>query len=237
MILLPAIDLLEGRAVRLYKGRRAEATDYGDPVTLARGFASRGGQWLHLVDLSGAFGETETHHRVIPQIIRAFDGPVEIGGGIRTLADISRRIEEWGADRVILGTAAVTQPALVEAACRRYPGRIACGIDAQDGRVALRGWVEESALTAQALAIRVKALGVETVIYTDIARDGTLAGPNVAATAQLIQTTGLQVIGSGGVDSLESLRALKAAGCAGAITGKALYAGAFTLEAALETVK
>ena len=237
MILLPAIDLMNGRAVRLYKGLKDKVTDYGDPVEIAASFRAQGAGWLHLVDLTGAFEGKGGHEQVIPAIVNAFDGPVETGGGIRTLADISRRIEEWGVSRVILGTVAVTKPDLVAEACRKYPGKIACGIDAKDGWVAVKGWVEKSTLKAAELALQMKNVGVNTVIYTDIDRDGAMQGPNVAATEALIRETGMDIIGSGGVNTLESLIALKNAGCAGAITGKALYEKAFTIPQALKAIE
>ena len=237
MILLPAIDLLNGRAVRLYKGLKDNVTDYGDPVEIAASFRAQGAQWLHLVDLTGAFEGKGGHEQVIPAIVKAFNGPVETGGGIRTMEDIARRIEDWGVSRVILGTVAVTNPDLVAEACERYPGQIACGIDAKDGWVAVKGWVEKSTLKAAELALRMKHVGVNTVIYTDIDRDGAMRGPNVTATAALISETGMEIIGSGGVNTLESLVALKKVGCAGAITGKAVYEKAFTIAEALEAVK
>lgn len=233
MIIYPAIDLLEGRAVRLTQGRREEATDYGDPVETARRWRRAGAKWLHLVDLTGAFDGKSRHAAVIHQVIEAFQGPVELGGGIRTMADIEIRLEALGVTRCILGTAAVEDPDLVKEACRRYPGRIACGIDAKNGMAMLRGWVQQTPFTASELALSMKSAGVRTIIYTDVARDGMMQGPNSSAAAQLVKETGMDVIGSGGVNSIESLIKLKSAGCAGAITGKALYENAFSLEDAI----
>lgn len=236
MILYPAIDLMGGQAVRLRQGRREDATVYGDPVALARAWREAGAEWLHLVDLDAAFaGKTEALP-LIRRIAAAFGGPVELGGGIRTLADVEVRLNA-GVTRCILGTAAAENPALVAEACALFPGRIVVGIDARDGLVALRGWVEASALTAVELALRMREAGVTDVIYTDVSRDGMLQGPNVAATRALVEQSGLRVIGSGGVSSLADIRTLKEAGCAGAILGKALYEKAFTLPEALETVK
>lgn len=237
MIIYPAIDLLDGRAVRLKQGRREDVTDYGDPVAIAKQWRDQGAKWLHLVDLTGAFDGKSCHAAVIHQIIEAFGGPVELGGGIRTMADIEIRIEALGAARCILGTAAVEDYELVKAACERYPGKIACGIDAKDGMVLLRGWVQQTPFTAVELAMSMKKAGVTTVIYTDISKDGMMQGPNVLATAQMVQETGMEIIGSGGVHTIESLLALKQAGCAGGITGKALYEKAFTLADAIRAVE
>ena len=236
MQLYPAIDLLEGQAVRLRRGKRDDVTVYGDPVRLAGKWRSLGGSWLHLVDLGAAFDGASRDLPLIRRIVEAFDGPVELGGGLRCLDDIAARMD-LGVSRCIIGSAAVDHPELVEQACARWPGRIACGIDAKDGLVATHGWVDVSQVTASALALRMKAVGVDTVIYTDISRDGMLQGPNVEATARLIRETGMQIVGSGGVSCLKDLRDLEQAGCAGAILGKALYEGAFTLDEALRTVK
>lgn len=236
MILYPAIDMLDGQAVRLRQGRREEATLYGDPETLARQWREQGGQWLHLVDLSAAFEGQSRQLPLIRRVVEAFQGPVELGGGLRTMEDIDRRMDA-GVARVILGTAAAENPGLVAEACRRYPGQVAVGIDAKNGFVATRGWVAETALTAAELALRMRELGVDTVIYTDVSRDGMMRGPNVEATAALIRATGMNVIGSGGVGGLQDVLALRGAGCAGAILGRALYEKAFTLADALSAVR
>ena len=235
MILYPAIDLMGGKAVRLRKGVRGDVTVYGDPVAIAGRLRAEGAQWLHLVDLEAAFDGVSTHLPLIGEIVRAFDGPVELGGGLRTPADVDARFA-LGVSRCIIGTAAFEHPEVVAEPCRRYPGQIAAGIDAKDGRVALRGWVETADITAVELALRMKALGVSVVIYTDVSRDGMMQGPNVAATRALVEATGMEITGSGGVSSLADLQALKAAGCAGAILGKALYEQAFTLAEALACV-
>ena len=233
MELFPAIDLLDGRAVRLRQGKRDDVTVYGEPVTLAKKWRSLGADWLHLVDLGAAFDGSTKDLPLIRQIVAAFDGRVELGGGLRSLEDIALRMEA-GVARCIIGTAAVSHPELVEEACRLWPGRIAVGIDAKDGLVATHGWVKVSELTASELALRMKAFGVDTVIYTDISRDGMMSGPNVKATRALVEATGMRITGSGGVSCLEDIRQLKKAGCAGAILGKALYEGAFTLEEAIK---
>ena len=236
MILYPAIDLLDGRAVRLRQGRREDVTDFGDPVALARRWREKGAQWLHLVDLEAAFDGQSRQLPLLERIVAAFGGPVELGGGLRTMEDIRLRMEA-GVRRCIIGTAAAENPDLVREACERWPGRIAVGIDGKNGRVALRGWVTTAELTAAELALQMKAAGVTTVIYTDVSRDGMMQGPNVSATRALIAQTGMEIIGSGGVSSLRDVAALREAGCAGAILGRALYENAFTLEEALESVR
>ncbi len=236
MIIYPAIDIKAGRAVRLYKGRAEEVTDYGHPLEMARRWQQEGAAWLHVVDLDGAFTGSAENAEFVRDITDQVSIPVQLGGGIRTLADIEERLLRWCVTRVILGTIALENPTLVQTACACFPGRVACGIDAKDGMVAVRGWVEKSTTTAVELALRMRDAGICEVIYTDISRDGTMTGPNVEATAALVAATGIQVIGSGGVHTLEDLIALQHAGCAGAICGKSLYAGAFTLAEALAAV-
>lgn len=232
MILYPAIDMLDGQAVRLRQGKRDDVTVFGDPVELAGKWRAAGAQWLHLVDLTAAFEGKTAHLPLLREVVAAFDGQVELGGGLRTMEDIALRVEA-GVSRCIIGTAAAENPQLVAEACRCFPGKIAVGIDAKNGLVATRGWVETTSVTAVDLALRMKDLGVTTLIYTDVSRDGMMQGPNVEATRQLIQATGMDVIGSGGISRLDDLRNLRSAGCAGAILGRALYEGAFTLEEAL----
>ena len=232
-IVYPAIDLLNGRAVRLRQGRREEAADCGDPVEMAALWRGKGAQWLHVVDLNAAFEGQSEQGDTIRRMAEAFGGPVQLGGGIRAMGDIDKRLQEWGVSRLILGTAAVTQPEIVREACAKYPGRIACGIDAKDGMVAIRGWVDVSGVTALELAMRMQEAGVAAVIYTDILRDGMLTGPNLEATKRLAGHVSLPVIASGGIASLGDIAAVKELGCAGVIVGKALYTGAFDLKEAL----
>ena len=233
MIIYPAIDMKDGRCVRLLQGRAEDVTDYGDPCEVARRWAQAGVRWIHLVDLDGAFSGQGKNREVIAHIAQEQSVPVQLGGGIRTMADVEDRLERVGVSRVILGTAAVENPRLVKEACRAYPGRVAVGIDARDGFVAVRGWTERSDVPALELARRVRDAGVETVVYTDISKDGMMQGPSIEQTARMVRESGLRVIGSGGVSSLADIGALKEAGCAGVITGKALYSGAFTLAQAL----
>lgn len=232
MQIYPAIDIKDGRAVRLRQGLAADVTDYGTPAEAAMDWKTQGATYLHVVDLDGAFEGKGRNLPLVAEIVRETGLPVELGGGIRTMEDIEARLS-LGVARVILGTVALTDPDLVRRACARYPGRIACGIDAKDGRVAVRGWVEASDVDPVDLALRMKDAGVQDVIYTDIRRDGMQTGPNVEATAELVRRTGLRVIGSGGVGKIQDLYDLRDAGCAGAIVGKALYNGNFTLAQAL----
>jgi len=234
MILYPAIDLKDGQCVRLLRGDMAAATVFGDdPAAQARAFAQAGCAWLHLVDLDGAFAGRPVNGAAVRAIVSAVDVPVQLGGGIRDMATI----ETWlaaGVARVILGTVAVEEPDLVRAAAARFPGRIAVGLDAREGRVATRGWAEETEAQAADLARAFADAGIAAIIYTDIDRDGAMGGPNVAATAALARAIPVPVIASGGVASLADLLALRAAGpIAGAISGRALYDGALDLEAAL----
>jgi len=232
MQIYPAIDIKDGRAVRLRQGLAADVTDYGTPAEAAMDWKTQGATYLHVVDLDGAFEGKGRNLPLVAEIVRETGLPVELGGGIRTMEDIEARLT-LGVARVILGTVALTDPDLVRRACASYPGRIACGIDAKDGRVAVRGWVEASDVDPVDLALRMKDAGVLDVIYTDIRRDGMQTGPNVEATAELVRRTGLRVIGSGGVGKIQDLYDLRDAGCAGAIVGKALYNGNFTLAQAL----
>ncbi|PKP84224.1 MAG: 1-(5-phosphoribosyl)-5-[(5-phosphoribosylamino)methylideneamino]imidazole-4-carboxamide isomerase [Alphaproteobacteria bacterium HGW-Alphaproteobacteria-2] len=238
MILYPAIDLKDGACVRLLRGEMSKATVFGeDPAAQARGFAAAGCEWLHLVDLNGAFAGHPVNAAAVEAILAAVDVPCQLGGGIRDMATI----EHWlgkGVARVILGTVAVENPALVREAAEAFPGRVAVGIDARAGRVATRGWAEETGENATDLARRFEDAGVAAIIYTDIERDGAMQGPNVAATAALARAISIPVIASGGVSSLADLVALRDCGApvAGAISGRALYEGAIDLRAALASL-
>jgi phosphoribosylformimino-5-aminoimidazole carboxamide ribotide isomerase len=234
MILYPAIDLKDGQAVRLVQGEMDRATVFADdPAEPARRFASAGCQWLHLVDLNGAFAGAPVNAAAVRAILSAVSIPCQLGGGIRDRATIDRWLNA-GIARVILGTAAVEDPALVRDAARAHPGRIAVGIDARAGRVATRGWAEVTDITATDLALRFQDAGVAAIIYTDILRDGAMGGPNIAATADLARAVSIPVIASGGVASLQDLIALRDTGLiAGAISGRALYDGAIDLPGAL----
>jgi len=227
VILYPAIDLKDGQCVRLLRGDMAAATVFNDdPAAQAAAFEAAGCQWVHLVDLNGAFAGRAVNAAAVEAVLARVRAPCQLGGGIRDLA----AIEGWlskGLARVILGTVAVRDPALVRGAARAFPGRVAVGIDARGGRVAVQGWAETTDLTALDLARRFEDAGVAAIIYTDIDRDGAMQGPNVAATAALANAVRIPVIASGGVSSLDDLRALKDCGAPldGVISGRALYDG------------
>ncbi|MBX6321533.1 MAG: 1-(5-phosphoribosyl)-5-[(5-phosphoribosylamino)methylideneamino]imidazole-4-carboxamide isomerase [Rhodospirillaceae bacterium] len=235
MILYPAIDLKEGQAVRLRQGDMARATVFNaDPAAQARAFAAAGARWLHLVDLDGAFAGRPMNRAAVESVLAAVAIPCQLGGGIRDRATIEAWLER-GVARVVLGTAAVRDPALVRETCRAHPGRVAVGIDARAGRVAVAGWAETESLSALELALRFEDAGAAAIVFTDIERDGVLAGVNVEATAVLARRLSTPVIASGGVAGLDDLRRLRAAGAgiAGVIVGRALYDGRLDLAAAL----
>lgn len=233
--LYPAIDLKEGHCVRLRRGDMADATIYAeDPAAPARRFAQDGATWLHVVDLDGAFAGMSKNAAAVRAILTAVTIPVQLGGGIRDQAAIEAWLEA-GISRVILGSAAAKNPALVRAACRAHPGRIAIGIDARDGHVATEGWAETSAMTALDLARRFEDAGAAAIIFTDIARDGMLAGVNIEQTLELATAVATPVIASGGVAGIADLETLlgHADALDGVIVGRALYDGRLSLAAAL----
>jgi phosphoribosylformimino-5-aminoimidazole carboxamide ribotide isomerase len=238
MILFPAIDLKDGACVRLRLGLMDQATVFNtDPAAQARAFAVAGAEWIHVVDLNGAFAGRPVNAAAVEAILAAVDVPVQLGGGIRDMATI----EAWlarGVRRVILGTVALKDPGLVRDACRRFPGRVAVGIDAKGGRVAVEGWAETADVTVTELALKFEDAGVAAIIYTDIDRDGVLSGPNVEATQALAAAIRTPVIASGGVSSLDDLRRLKqVAGLEGVISGRALYDGRIDLAQALALLR
>ncbi len=239
MILYPAIDLKDGNCVRLYKGEMSQATVFSDdPAAQARAFQDAGCEWLHLVDLNGAFAGAPVNGEAVEAILSAISVPAQLGGGIRDMATIERWLDK-GLARVILGTVAVENPDLVCEAARRFPGAVAVGIDARGGRVATKGWAEETDVEVTDLARRFEDAGVAAIIYTDIDRDGAMQGPNVAATAALARAVSIPVIASGGVSSLDDLIALRDCGAPlnGAISGRALYDGAIDLGEALRVLR
>jgi phosphoribosylformimino-5-aminoimidazole carboxamide ribotide isomerase len=237
VILYPAIDLKDGQCVRLKLGDMDQSTVFNDdPAAQAQDFVDAGCEWLHLVDLNGAFEGKPVNAAPVEAILAAVSIPVQLGGGIRDMATIGAWLER-GIRRVILGTAAVKNPDLVREACREWPGHVAVGIDAKGGKVAIEGWAEVSELTAEALAAQFADAGVTAIIHTDVDRDGVLAGPNIETTSALASATSIPVIASGGVSSLDDLLALRDAGnIAGAISGRALYDGRIDLSQALKAL-
>lgn len=236
MKIYPAIDLLGGKAVRLHQGRRDSATVYRDqPWELVREFADAGAERIHVVDLDGAFsGSRATHREVVARIVAESPVPIQVGGGIRDHAAIEA-VFAAGARFAVLGTAAVKNPALAERACAEHPGGIVVAVDARDGVVAIEGWVEASEITAVELGRRAAGWGAAAILYTDVARDGTGDGPNLRATAELAAAVGAAtpIIASGGVSSLDDLRALAEASIPAVVVGRALYDGRFTLAEAI----
>jgi phosphoribosylformimino-5-aminoimidazole carboxamide ribotide isomerase len=238
MILYPAIDLKDGQCVRLLRGEMSAATVFGDdPAAQALKFQDAGCEWLHLVDLNGAFAGVPVNGAAVEAILRAIKVPAQMGGGIRDMATIAMWLEK-GLSRVILGTVAVENPDLVREAAKAFPGQVAVGIDARKGFVATKGWAVETTVKVTDLARSFEDAGVAAIIYTDIDRDGAMQGPNIEATEALGQAVSIPVIASGGVSRMEDLIALRDTGViAGAISGRALYDGAIDLGAALQALK
>lgn len=237
MILYPAIDLKDGQAVRLVHGDMDRSTVFNDdPAAQAQEFVDAGCKWLHLVDLNGAFAGTPVNAAPVEAILKQCKVPAQLGGGIRDMATIEAWLDK-GLTRVILGTVAVENPDLVREAARAFPNQVAVGIDARNGRVATKGWAEETDVMVTDLAKSFEDAGVAAIIYTDIMRDGAMGGPNIDATAALARAVNIPVIASGGVSSLEDLQALKATEViSGAISGRALYDGAIDLREALDAL-
>jgi len=240
MILFPAIDLKNGQCVRLEQGDMARATVFNlDPAAQARAFAAQGFEYLHVVDLDGAFAGRPVNAQAVERMLQAISMPLQLGGGIRDL----KTVEAWlakGVARVIIGTAAVRDPALVKQAAKAFPDRVAVGLDARDGKVAVQGWAETSAVTALEIARRFEDAGVAAIIFTDIARDGLLKGLNLDATVELAEHVAIPVIASGGLASIEDVKALltpRAKRLAGAIAGRALYDGRLNPASALALIR
>lgn len=240
MILFPAIDLKNGEAVRLEQGDMARATVFNrDPAAQAKAFEAQGFDYLHIVDLDGAFAGKPVNAAAVERIIGAVRIPVQLGGGIRDRATIDAWLAK-GVTRVIIGTAAVRNPALVKDAARAYPGRIAVGLDARNGKVAVEGWAQTSELSTLEVAKRFEAAGVAAIVHTDVTRDGMLKGPNLSATLAVAEASSIPVIASGGFASIDDIRALlapRAKKLAGAIVGRALYDGRINAAAALQLVR
>jgi phosphoribosylformimino-5-aminoimidazole carboxamide ribotide isomerase len=240
MLVIPAIDLKDGKCVRLFQGDLSQATVYGDdPVAMAERWQGEGAEWLHVVDLDGAVSGAPTHLGLLRAIVAALSIPVEFGGGVRTLA-AARAAFSAGASRLILGTVALEAPDLLEEISRDFPGRVYVALDARDGKVATRGWTETSGIAVADAARACGPRGAAGFVFTDVSRDGTERGVNVQATVALAESAGRPVIASGGVASLDDVRALRAVedcGIAGVIVGKALYTGALRLGDALAAAK
>ncbi|WP_420548443.1 1-(5-phosphoribosyl)-5-[(5-phosphoribosylamino)methylideneamino]imidazole-4-carboxamide isomerase [Curvivirga sp.] len=238
MILYPAIDLKDGECVRLLRGDMDVATVFNDdPAAQAKAFADEGAEWLHVVDLNGAFEGKPVNADAVDGILKASSMPVQLGGGIRSVAQAVDWVER-GLSRVILGTVAIKDPSVVIEACKELPGKVAVGIDARDGFVAVEGWAEVTEITALDLAKKFEDAGVAAIIYTDIERDGAMQGPNTEATSKLANHVSIPIIASGGVSNLDDLSALKAAGnISGVISGRALYDGRIDIASALKLLK
>jgi len=235
MLIIPAIDLKEGQCVRLQQGRKDAVTVYsGNPSATAKRWESCGAKVLHVVDLDGAFTGSQKNYARILEIRRAVKMIIEVGGGIRDISTVDKLISA-GIDRVIIGTSAIEDAAFVTDACRNFPGKICIGIDAKDGKVAVKGWEEVSSIEARELAKRVEMIGVAGIIYTDISRDGMLTGPNLPALEDMVNTVNIPVIASGGIANMEDIRnLLKIKDLWGAITGKAIYSGSLDLKEAIK---
>jgi phosphoribosylformimino-5-aminoimidazole carboxamide ribotide isomerase len=240
MLIIPAIDLKDGKCVRLEQGLMDKATVYSDdPATTAKHWESQGAELLHVVDLDGAFAGSPKNLDAIKAIRKAVRMPIEVGGGIRDMATIDTLVS-IGIDRIILGTAAIENPAFVKQACEKFPGKIIIGIDAKDGMVAIKGWAEVTKVKAVDLAKQMQECGVIAVIYTDIKRDGMLSGPNIDATKTLAESLHIPVIASGGVSTMKDIQDLmivRYSGVSGVITGKAIYSGSLDLKEAITFIK
>lgn len=240
MLIIPAIDLKAGKCVRLLQGRKEDETVFSnDPAAVARRWASEGAELLHVVDLDGAFEKKPCNMDSVQKIVAAVPIPVQVGGGIRDAETIERYLD-LGVSRVILGTEAIRNPQLVDAACREFPGKIVVGIDARNGMVAIEGWVETTGTSAVALAQRFEDCGVAAINFTDIQRDGMQSGPNLVETRKLAESISIPVVASGGVAGIEDIRnllALEPFGVTGVITGKALYTGGLDLAQAIALTK
>jgi len=236
-MVIPAVDIRGGRCVRLLQGRLDQETVYFDrPADAAMRWAAQGAELVHVVDLDGAFEGRPTNFEAIASIVREIPSPIEVGGGIRSDEAVARYLD-LGVERVILGSRALTEPGWMARLCERFPGRIVAGIDARDGRVAVQGWAEKTAVDALAFAKQVEPMGLRAIVFTDVATDGAMAGPNLAALRRMVEAVRTPVIASGGISSLEDIRQVAALGVEGMIIGKALFTGAFSLADAIATAR
>lgn len=237
MRIYPAIDIKDGQCVRLFKGQFSDVTVYGNsPAEMAKKWEAQGGEYIHVVDLDGALKGHGVNADKIKEICNSVNVPVQTGGGIRTMEDISAKLAA-GVDRVIIGTKAVSDSEFVKRAVDKYGEKIVIGIDAKDSMVAIEGWERTSEFTAVEFAKKMVSIGVKTIVYTDIAKDGTLAGPNVSAMAEMVRAVNADIIASGGIGSLEHIKSLVPTGVEGVIVGKALYTEKVSLFEAVKEVK
>ena len=234
MKIYPAIDILDGRCVRLLQGKKDQFTDYGDPLEMALKWQNMGADYLHIVDLNAAFSGVFENKEIVRQIVRSVKIPVQMGGGIRNQEDITERLQEVGVSRVVIGTAAVENIDLLKWAKSKFGDRIAVGIDAKNGKVVTKGWVEETDINAVDLVLQMHKMGIDTIIYTDTLRDGMLSGPNIEWIEQLVKKTWMNIIASGGVKDLNDLEAIKKTGACGVILGRSIYEGTLDFKEALE---
>ncbi len=236
MILFPAIDILNGKAVRLYKGDRNKVTEYGDPLEFAEKWAEAGAKWLHVVDLSGAFTGESGIDSILSEIKKRLNISVQSGGGLRSVDDVQRRLDA-GADRVVIGTMAACHPDEFALTAYKFPEKIVAGIDARDGMFAVKGWTEQTDITAVYFGKKCKKMGIRYALFTDISKDGAMEGCNVCETIRIQKETELQVIASGGISSLKDIENLRDSGIYGAVLGKSIYSGAVDLKEALKTAR
>lgn len=232
MRLFPAVDILDGKAVRLLEGKRDKLTVYGEPLEMAHKWADMGARYLHIVDLNSAFGEKGQNTKILKAIAKEIGITLELGGGMRTKDDIKYAIEELGFSRAVIGSSLVTNPEILDEIAV-YGDRIVGGLDARDGKLCIKGWVEQTAKTPLEVALKLKESGITDIVYTDISRDGKMSGANTAATKELQEKSRMNIIASGGVSKIEDLLELKSRGIYGAIIGKALYENSIDLREAL----
>ncbi len=235
MIVIPAIDLINGQCVRLFQGKREAVTTYSnDPGAMAKQWESFGAKLIHIVDLDGAFTGNQANFNTIRNIRQSVSIPLQVGGGVRNVESITK-LFSLGIDRVIIGTAAIKDPEFVKSSCSKYPGRVLIGIDAKDGMVAIKGWKEVTSLDARECAERLEVAGAAGIVYTDIVRDGTLSGPNLEAIRKMVESINAPVIAAGGVSSIGDIqRLMEIKNLWGVITGKAIYSGTLDLKQAIE---
>lgn len=237
MILFPAIDILNNQAVRLLYGDKNQVTIYGSPLEMAEKWVAQGAEFLHIVDLNAAFDDDSTNEKTIKELASKIGVPIQIGGGMRTMQKATRYLDKFGVNRIIVGTAAVTDEAFFEKVTKSFGSRIVSGIDVRDGKVAIKGWVDSVNISAKELALRARDSGVTTVVYTDISRDGALCGVNVEGTMRLSIETQMNVIASGGVKDINDVKRLTFAKTYGAILGKSLYEHTLDFTEAVAFVK